>query len=789
MDHKEILREDLLKVYRAIEFLDEAIFITDINGIITYINSGFTNLYGYTDKEVTGKTPRILESGSLEPDDNNYFWNTIPDNKVVRRELINTTKDGKLLTIEELANPILDGYDKITGFVGIHHDITIRKLAEKAFEREQYFMDALMNNLADYIYIKDTESRFLKINKSHAFLLGLDDPDQVIGKTDYDFYSKEDAQLAHEEEKSIVLTGITINEEEKLVVRGQSDKWAFATKMPLFDHEGNIIGTFGISKDITEKKNLEDALHLKQIQLEAIIRNSPDQIYYKDRNSKFIFCNAPVALLAGCASEKDIIGKSDFDFYPHHLAQQYFNDEQTLMEMDQPFLNHEEPILDNQTGELRWNLSSKVPVKDANGKVIGLVGFNRDITDRKKSDMERQVNYEITQGITTTSNLDELLKLIHTSLAKVVYAENCFVALHNEETGLFSFPYFVDKLDSPPLPSSTGKSCTAYVFRTVKPLLLTQDAFDKLAEQDEVKLVGSHSASWIGIPLQTPSKVLGVLVLQHYEKNDVYSERDVQFLVSIGSQIAMAIERKKAEEEILLKNELLQASNVEKDKFFSIIAHDLRGPLSSFVAASQIITEEIQAMSIEEIKAITISIKTSATSIYSLLENLLEWSRLRRGGFDFIPEMLNLERRVSTSIEVLSESARQKGIELEISIPTDIYIFADNNMTDAIIRNLVSNAIKFSNSGSKIHISAAPGKNNFVEVKISDTGIGMTWELQSKMFLMNEKTSRPGTAGELSTGLGLLLCKEFVEKHNGKIWVESEVGKGSTFYFTLPTGV
>jgi len=126
------------------------------------------------------------------------------------------------------------------------------------------------------------------------------------------------------------------------------------------------------------------------------------------------------------------------------------------------------------------------------------------------------------------------------------------------------------------------------------------------------------------------------------------------------------LSRKKAEEEILLKNELLKASDVEKDKFFSIIAHDLRGPLSSFVAASQIITEEIQAMSIEEIKAITISMKTSATNIYSLLETSLNGRDSDVEDSDFIPEMLNLERRVKTSVEVLSESAQQKGIELKI---------------------------------------------------------------------------------------------------------------------------
>jgi signal transduction histidine kinase len=331
-----------------------------------------------------------------------------------------------------------------------------------------------------------------------------------------------------------------------------------------------------------------------------------------------------------------------------------------------------------------------------------------------------------------------------------------------------------------------GKSCSAYVFNKNKPLLLTRKIFNELTDQGEVELVGSNSPSWIGIPLQTPSNVLGVLVLQHYEKENVYSENDVKFLISVGSQIAMSIERKKTEEEIKLKNELLQAINAEKDKFFSIIAHDLRGPLSAFVAATQIITDEIQHMTIDEIREITDSMKTSATNIYSLLENLLEWSRLRRGGMDFVPAKFNLKKKSIEGINVLSESASKKGIEIEVNVPDELEVLVDSHMFETVIRNLVSNAIKFSKAGGMVKVSAGYNADHSIEVRVSDSGIGMAPELKERLFHINEKTSRPGTGGEPSTGLGLLLSKEFIEKQNGKIWVESIEGQGSTFFFTLP---
>lgn len=233
------------------------------------------------------------------------------------------------------------------------------------------------------------------------------------------------------------------------------------------------------------------------------------------------------------------------------------------------------------------------------------------------------------------------------------------------------------------------------------------------------------------------------------------------------------------------QNQVLETMNAEKDKFFSILAHDLRSPLSAFLGATQIINEDIQTMEMKAIKDITLSMKTSATNIYTLLENLLEWSRMIRGGIDFVPEKLNLYDKVEACIDVLSESARKKHISLTCNIPADIEIFADNNMFDTVIRNLISNAIKFTPIGGEVSLTADLKIDHIVDIKVIDSGIGMTPGLKSKLFMISEKTSRRGTEGEPSTGLGLLLCKEFVERHGGKIWVESEVGIGSTFSFSI----
>lgn len=243
--------------------------------------------------------------------------------------------------------------------------------------------------------------------------------------------------------------------------------------------------------------------------------------------------------------------------------------------------------------------------------------------------------------------------------------------------------------------------------------------------------------------------------------------------------------RKIAEAEIILKNEELQKLNSEKDKFFSIIAHDLRGPFNGFLGLTQIMAEDLPSLKMAEIQEIAVSMKNSATNLFRLLENLLHWARMQQGLIPFNKEALALFPIIEESVEMLMEAAKNKGIEITNEVSDLLEVFADSNMLQTVIRNLVSNAVKFTPKGGKITIRAKMLSDNDIEISINDSGIGMSKALVDNLFQLDVKTNRPGTEGEPSTGLGLLLCKEFVEKHGGKLWVKSEEGKGSTFYFSI----
>jgi len=236
------------------------------------------------------------------------------------------------------------------------------------------------------------------------------------------------------------------------------------------------------------------------------------------------------------------------------------------------------------------------------------------------------------------------------------------------------------------------------------------------------------------------------------------------------------------------KNKVISNINKQKDKFFSIIAHDLRGPFNGFLGLTELLAQDIDNMDKDEIQFAAVNMRSSAVNLNRLLENLLEWSRMEQGLIPFSPQNSNFLPLLNESISTLQDEANKKEIKIEKTITEDITIYADYHILQSVTRNLLSNAVKFTTRGGNIKIEAKKD-SKCSTVSISDTGIGMDTKILNNLFKLDVKTNRNGTENEPSAGLGLILCKEFVEKHNGKIWAESEVNKGTTFYFSFPHAI
>jgi signal transduction histidine kinase len=234
----------------------------------------------------------------------------------------------------------------------------------------------------------------------------------------------------------------------------------------------------------------------------------------------------------------------------------------------------------------------------------------------------------------------------------------------------------------------------------------------------------------------------------------------------------------------VFEKQLIQL-NTDKDRFISILAHDLRSPFSSLLGFSELLRQKLRTYPIEKVEKMVESIYTTARKTYELLEDTLLWANVKSKNLTFDPSLINITEIISEVADILEPSAKGKNIKIENVLKDKMHVYADIYMLKAILRNVVSNAIKFTREGGTIAISAFHNEN-YTTVKISDNGIGIKPEILEKLFNISSIQTSKGTADETGTGLGLLLCKEFVDKHGGKIWIDSEINKGSEVLFTIP---
>ncbi len=269
--------------------------------------------------------------------------------------------------------------------------------------------------------------------------------------------------------------------------------------------------------------------------------------------------------------------------------------------------------------------------------------------------------------------------------------------------------------------------------------------------------------------------------------------RDVSERVNVESDIKNYIDELRVNQAALEKNsrELqrlnaeLEELNINKNKLFSIIAHDLKSPFTALLGLSEFLKQNSAELSPDEVANFSSRLHGSLKNVLRLVENLLEWSRVQSDSIEFDPERFDIKALVEDLFSVFTVMAENKNIVLKTSVSSDLYIFADRNMIELVIRNLLSNAIKFTPAGGRVSISSEENEED-IFIIVEDTGIGIKEEHLKELFMIGRKFKRSGTANERGTGLGLILCKEFIERNNGKCFVESEENKGSIFKFSIP---
>ncbi|MDR4988379.1 MAG: GAF domain-containing sensor histidine kinase [Bacteroidales bacterium] len=394
---------------------------------------------------------------------------------------------------------------------------------------------------------------------------------------------------------------------------------------------------------------------------------------------------------------------------------------------------------------------------------------------------------EITRLGLRQSSIPDLFHLLANHMHKLLLSDDCYITLWDKEKQE-TVPLATSglpKKDYMNIKSRPGEqTLTSSALKAGKPLVVENVHNTPYLSPRIAKKFATQSA--LALPLIVDENKLGAVIIG-YNTPHKFTSEEVEYGAIAADHIALVVHKAKLVDELLQSKEDLIRANAEKDKFFSIIAHDLRSPFSALQALTNLLVETTSALTIEEIREHAISIDQSAKNIYKLLENLLEWAQFQGGRLKFNPECVFLDKVIKSCVNTHKVSGLNKNINIETDVPERIIVFADLGMLTSVINNLLNNALKFTQREGRIIISAHTTDTNMAMVKVEDNGTGMSEELLQNLFHPDKHQFLVnGTEGETGAGLGLLICKDFVEKHKGSIRAESTPDKGSRFYFTLP---
>lgn len=381
---KKIAEEDLVKEKHYLQLLmdniPDRIYFKDIDSRFTRVNKAIVELF---DKD---KPEDLLGKNDFDFHDPVHAKNAFEDEQQLMKSgkpLINHIesfeRDGVMSWESTTKIPLYDDEKQLLGVVGISRDYTKQKQLEVDLVKEKDLFLNLMNNTPDSVYFKDKDSRFTRINKAQAELMGLNHPDEAIGKSDFDFFEKDHAQWAFEDEQKLMESRIPLINKLEKIWAPEGYRYVSSTKIPLLGKNGEILGLFGISRNYTEQKMTELQLEKEKDLLQTLMDNIPDSIYFKDNESKFTRVNRALANILGIYNPAECIGKTDFDFFPEAQAKNLFSDERAILETGIPLINKIESIT-NKDKSTMWLSFTKIPLKNEDGEVTGLVGISRDVS-------------------------------------------------------------------------------------------------------------------------------------------------------------------------------------------------------------------------------------------------------------------------------------------------------------------------------------------------------------------------------------------------------------------------
>ncbi|HUI71315.1 MAG TPA: PAS domain S-box protein, partial [Spirochaetia bacterium] len=746
--------------YRSlVENLEMGILTVDPLEVVTFANSAAERIFAV---EGTGLLGRSL-SEFLSDEEYGRLLGQTTRRKAGRRDSYELTirrADGELRRVHVTAVPQIDDNGEFAGTFGTMYDVTENTVLKQRVEEERKLLLTLIDNLPDGVFMKDRDSRFVLANQAAADMMSAGPAENLIGKTDHDFYPPELADEFRLEEMEVLAAGVRIVNKEKRRWTGSSRATILTTKVPVADADGHIAGLVGISRDVTELTEAREALEREHALLSALMENIPDYIYFKDLQSRFVLNNKAHARLLGCEDPQDLIGKTEFDFRTPEHAQRSYSDEQYIIRSGRPVVDK----VERETWPGRtdtWVSTTKMALRDQNGNVVGTFGVSRDITERKCVEEALQLSERHYRNMFTNapfgvfhSTRDGKLLRANPALARIVGYES---------------------------PQALMEAING---RSLADIYENPEVRGRILDR-----VASAKGAWCQ-------------VRDRYRRKDgqigVANLRIRTYGGSAGPETELEgfvediTDRFKAEEEQRkLQDQLQQAQKMEAvGRLAGGIAHDFNNLLTvvngftEMALAHETLGQDIQN-DLQEIKRAT---RRAAT----LTSQLLAFSRKQI----LQPRILNPGELVAGMEEMLKRLLGED-ILIRIQRAENLWnVLADQGRIEQVVMNLSVNARDAMATGGELSIEtsnvvlnesystehAAVKVGEYVLLAVSDTGCGMTEEVQQRLFEPFFTTKEKGKG----TGLGLSTVYGIVKQSEGYVFCSSEPGRGTTFRIYLP---
>ncbi len=753
---------------------DYAIFMIDTTGHIRSWNKGAERIKGYSASEVLGKhisifyTDQEIQRG--EPENN---LKTTKENGRFECEGWRVRKDGSLFWADIVLTALYDEGGNLKGFAKVTRDIT---------EQKKSVQEITQLNAELEEHIAERAEELLKSEKKYRYLFEQNPmPVWVVDQSSFKFLDVNEAAIKHygysrEEFLSMTALDIRPEEEKKRFLELRRSKTSGPHNSGIWKHikkDGTIIyseviahdiffedkkARLVLSNDVTEKVKAEEELSHEKSLLRTLIDNLPDYIYVKDTQSLHLVNNKANIQLMGASNEEETIGKSVIDFFGPQIAKPFIEDDQRIIKTGVAIINREETIV-SASGEIKYLLTTKVPIKDKDDKVTGLVGISRDITKQKEVELDLRNSKYFLEKAQKVGQIGHWISDKQTG--KLTWSEEVFRIFgidHSDFDGRIET--FLNRIH--PDDVEKVKSATAIAVEN-----------NQAYSIDHRIILTNGIIKWV-----------------HEQGETIYDENGkATMLIGIVQDIT---ERKKIENEILnLNNELeekvitrteqLMVANAELEAFSYSVSHDLRAPLRAVSGYSRILKENYESKLDAEGIRLLDRVIGSSKMMGQLIDDLLTFSGMGRK--EVTNHSIDMKFLAESCIEELLQNNSVNKWRIHVhSLPS---CEGDSGMIKQVWMNLISNALKYSAKTEKPEIEIGFKDDQFMHIYfVRDNGVGFEMEYAHKLFGVFQRLhSHEEFEG---TGVGLALVKRIINKHNGDIWAEATPGKGATFYFSLP---